>query len=380
MASRAVRIFRLAAAINLRARLKFLLLTTLITIGVLVFLGVSALSRASSSDLTDAIETDFGVAGTYQIEPSRDLQMSAEELVGVIRPVAVDYADRPLQMVRVMPSVTPECPSYDDLGKPRVGVLLDADGRPLPFRSGSLPTGAEDLCLGGMVIPREALREATRAERAALRVEMVLDPAYERLVRLTSAQPVSYTLALTTGRSDDQLAGVLAAMRSAFAEPAAEASVPTGSSVVVTRGDSGAEVRAASQGVSLVYALIGWGVLLVSGLGVLVAELIVLRDRTWYFGLARAVGARKSDVAWLVLADIVLVLLAGFGAALVIAVATAPMVESFATSTLQFQLDPVESGALLRLLLGAVLMLVLAGVYPAWRATKLDPLDVLERR
>lgn len=97
----------------------------------------------------------------------------------------------------------------------------------------------------------------------------------------------------------------------------------------------------------------------------------VLCDRTWHSGLA---------VAWLVLADIVLVLLAGFGAALVIAVATAPMVESFATSTLQFQLDPVESGALLRLLLGAVLMLVLAGVYPAWRATKLDPLDVLERR
>jgi putative ABC transport system permease protein len=150
--------------------------------------------------------------------------------------------------------------------------------------------------------------------------------------------------------------------------------------VVVTRGDSGTSVRSASDGIRLVYGLIGWGVLVVGGIGVLVAEMIVLRDRTWFFGLARAVGARRWSVAWLVLADIIIVLAAGLALALLVLVVTAPWVSSFGHTAFQVNLHVLRLSALPSLIAGLTFVLVLGGAYPAWRATRLDPLDVLERR
>lgn len=374
------RIFRLAAAINLRSRLKFLLLTTLISIGVLVFLSVTELSRASSVDLADAIEGDLGATGTYRIEPSTDLGLPARELLDVLRPVAARFSDLPLRAARRLPPVHPECPPYDQIGHVAAVVLLDQDGRPTPFGPGATPGDVADLCLAGMVVPQGSLREATPHERNSFGASLVLDPTYERAVQLTSTRRSALTVELTTGRAEDQLDAIISATKAALEDSAGRASVPLQTAVVVTRADTGASVRAASDGIALVYTLIGWGVLLISGLGVLVAELIVLRDRTWYFGLARAVGARKGDVAWLVLADIVLVLIAGFALALLIAIVTEPAVESFGRAAFQTDLRPIQAAALLRLALGALLILLLAGAYPAWRATRLDPLDVLERR
>lgn len=374
------RIFRLAAEINMRSRLKFLLLTTLISIGVLVFLSVTELSRASSMELTDAIEGDLGATGTYRIEPSADLTLPAQELLDMLRPVAARFSDQPLRAARRLPPVHPECPPYDQIGHVAVVVLLGQDGRPMPFDPGATPGDVADLCLAGMVVPQASLREATPYETNSFGASLILDPAYERVVQLTSTQRSAVTIMLTTGRADDQLDAITSATKSALEDSAGRASVPQQTAVVVTRADTGASVRAASDGIALVYGLIGWGVLLISGLGVLVAELIVLRDRTWYFGLARAVGARKGDVAWLVLADIVLVLIAGFTFALLIATVTEPAVETFGRAAFQTDLRPIQPAALARLALGSLLILLLAGVYPAWRATRLDPLDVLERR
>ncbi len=374
------RVLRLAVAVNARSKLKFVLLTALVTIGALVFLGVAELSRASSADLSEAIEADLGAAGTYRITPSPDLGLTGEELLVRMRAALEPLTDQPLRVARKLPSVDPECPPYDEMGEVTPVVLLDEVGRVTPLRPGGALGSASDLCLAGLVVPHEALREATPYEKANFGASIVLGPAYERSVQLTATAPASYVVVVTTGGLTDESAEIRAAVTESLAVAAAVASVPEDLAVVVVRGDTGTSVRTASEGIALVYGLIGWGVLLVSGLGLLIAELVVLRDRTWYFGLARAVGARKGDVAWMVLADIVLVLLAGFALAILLATVAAPAVSSLGRTAFQTDLVILRLEALPKLFAGSLLVLLLGGAYPAWRATRLDPLDVLERR
>ncbi|HMS37372.1 MAG TPA: ABC transporter permease [Arachnia sp.] len=377
---RPLRLAALAARISAAARLKFLLLTTLIAVASLVFLGVQELSRASSSNLDDAVARDLGAAGTYRIDPSPELGLEratllrlVSEAIAPLRPVAVQAAE-------VLPAVRPTCPPYDQIGERTLGVLLDPDGSPAPFEPAALGDTGFDLCLAGLVIPRGALREATAAEQRMLSVQLVVDPAYAAAVRLSSTAPARRQVGVITGAEADQADAIRERLRAVFAEPAELAGIDVDVALSVTRTDDGDQVRVASQGIKLVYALIGWGVLLVSGLGLLSAELIVLRDRTWFFGLSRAVGARRADIAALIVIDILTVLLTGLAVALLIAGLTAPFVESFGAAAFHAELRLARPDGVATLGIGATLMLVLGSAYPAWRAMRLDPLDVLERR
>jgi hypothetical protein len=378
-ATSAWRVLRLAVAINVRSKLKFALLTVLICISTLVFLGVAELSRASELSLTEAIESDLGVAGTYRVQPSDELGLSRDDVLGGIASVAADFSARPIQVAVRFPSVRPECPPYGQLGEVTAAVMLDPSGDPASFEGGGLGTSA-DLCLAGLVIPQSAIRESTAYEKASFDTSVVVDPLYEQVLRLANPQRPIYTVVITTGRNEDRSAQIRNAMADAFADAAAKAAIEASDAVVVTRADSGDSVRTASDGIKLVYGLIGWGVLVVGGIGVLVAELIVLRDRTWFFGLARAVGARRWSVAWLVLADILIVLAAGLATAAVTILLTTRWVTSFGQAAFQVDLELLRPSALPTLCAGLAFVLVLGGAYPAWRATQLDPLDVLERR
>lgn len=370
----------LAVAVNLRSKLKFALLTILIAVSTLVFLGVTELSRASTSNLDEAIQSDLGVAGTYRVEPSEELGVSSDELLHIMRGVSARFTDRPIQVAVRFPSVRPECPPFNQLGDVSAAVMLDSRGLAAPFRGGELEGTDGDLCLAGLVIPKSAIRECSKPERARFDCSIVVSPLYEQLMRLASPRVPRYAIVVTTGRSEDQSAELRNAMSEALEVVAARASINVENAVVVARADSGDSVRSASDGIRLVYRLIAWGVLIVGGIGVLVAELIVLRDRTWFFGLARAVGARRWSVAWLVVADIVIVLVAGLSLALLVLFATTPWVSSFGRAAFQIDLQVLRLSALPGMVLGLLFVLVMGGAYPAWRATRLDPLDVLERR
>lgn len=374
------RLLRLALAINLGSRLKFLLLTTLVAIASLVFMGVSELSRASSSDLDEALQADLGAAGSYRVEFSPDLQLDQAGALRHTREALEPLHPTSLQLAVALPAVKPVCPPFEQIGVLSMIVLFDRDNRPVPFDDSEPVDVDADLCLAGLVVPKTALRQASEAEQRLFGAALVLDPTYQRAVQLTSTDPPRLHVVLTTGRSEDMSTAIEQALRDELADTALRAGVPLADAFTKSRLDDGAQVRSASDGIKLVYGLIGWGVLLISGLGLLVAELIVLRDRTWFFGLARAVGARRGDVAMLIMIDIVVVLVAGFGAALGIAFAAGPVVESFGRSAFQTSLQLIRPSVVAPLALGGALMLLLGGVYPAWRATTLDPLEVLERR
>lgn len=373
------RTVRLAAAVNARSKLKFVLLTVLVTISTTVFLAVSELARASTADLTAAIESDLGVAGTYSVQPSPELGLTVDEQLRAVQGAVAPFTERALQVAVHFPSIQPECPPFEQFGAVSAVVLLDEAGGPAPFRNGGVRFTDADLCLAGLVVPNTALREATPFEDRNFGANLVVDPLYEQQLRLSQPEPPQYVFVVTTGLAQDQTLELSSALHEAFADAAAQASIRTENSVVVLREDSGDLVRSASDGIQLVYGLIGWGVLLIGGIGLLVAELIVLRDRTWFFGLARAVGARRWNVAWLILADILIIMASGLGLTLALLLLTSGWVTRFGETAFQVDLAILRPAALPGLALGLTFVLLLGGAYPAWRATRLDPLDVLER-
>lgn len=375
-----MKLVRLAIKINAAVWPKTVLLTTLVAIATLVFLGVQELSRASSEDLDEAMASDLGTLGSYRIELSPDLGLTISQSLALVHEAVDPLGWQDLQLAVELPALHPECPPFRQLGTLSVAVLMDASGRPLPFDgSTGLPVNS-DLCLAGLVIPRDALREPTDQEAKLYGANLFLDPDFESEARLISTDPVHLSIGIVTRRAADDTAALNARLAATFADAAAIAGLSGDEATTVIRADDGLQVRSAANGIKLVYGLIGWGVLTIGGLGLLVAELIVLRDRNWFFGLARAVGARKNAVAGLIAMDIAIVLLAGLGLAVVTALIAAPAIDAFGRASFQTGLQLVRPSGLVPLAAGGLVMLLLGAAYPAWRVTRLDPLEVLERR
>lgn len=375
-----MRLFVLALKVNAAARLKSALLTLLIAVAALTFLGVQELARASSSNLDDAMASDLGTTGSYAISLDPGLGLGRPELIRLVQRATASMGVRRTVVAVELPALHPECPPYRALGVLSVAVRFEADGRPAPFLpTAELPVDS-DLCLAGLQVPHDAIREPTPEEKKLFGSAMILDADYESAVRLSSTEPVRVHVGLITGRVEDATATLRAALRGALSDAAAKAGIPLDAAVVVTRSDDGLQVRSASDGIKLVYSLIGWGVLLIGGLGLLASELIVLRDRNWFFGLARAVGATKRDIAALIVLDIVLAIAGGLALALLVAALAAPAISEFGRAAFRANLTLIRPDALATLLGGALSMLVAGAAYPAWRATRLDPLEVLERR
>lgn len=112
--------------------------------------------------------------------------------------------------------------------------------------------------------------------------------------------------------------------------------------------------------------------LLVGGIGVTNLQLLSVTQRTREVGLRMALGARRSDIAWQFLLEAVLLAVVGGLLGILLGVLAAGSLEElFQWST---EISPVTS---VMSLLVAVLLGACAGVYPARRAARLDPIGAL---
>jgi ABC-type antimicrobial peptide transport system permease subunit len=210
---------------------------------------------------------------------------------------------------------------------------------------------------------------------------LYLEQTYEPLVLATTTDPVHYRFIVVTGVQDDKYDAIQQAVVGGLTQAGQRYGDDATHRVFVTRTDTaGADVRSASEGVKLVYGIIGWGVLILGGLGLLVAELIVVRDRMWFLGLARAIGARARQVAGLIITDVLLVLLTGTALALLLATVVQPVANQFAHDAFGISVQLLHPGIVRQLAAGGLLVLVVAAGYPVWHALRQDPLDVLEPR
>jgi putative ABC transport system permease protein len=121
--------------------------------------------------------------------------------------------------------------------------------------------------------------------------------------------------------------------------------------------------------------------LLVAGAGVSNTILMAVTERTREIGVMRAVGASPADIFRLIWMETVQVCLAGGLAGLLLAGLGAHGIENWLRERLPFSpngaLVHPEFGVVALCLLSAVALGSLAGLAPAWRASRLSPVEAI---
>ena len=123
---------------------------------------------------------------------------------------------------------------------------------------------------------------------------------------------------------------------------------------------------------TLLLALIGSISLLVGGIGVMNIMLVSVVERRREIGIRLAVGARARDIRHLFLVESVTLSLVGGVLGVIIGILTSYVIATFAQWPFEIFLLPPLVGFMVSVAVG-----VFFGFYPAYQASKLDPIQTL---
>lgn len=112
--------------------------------------------------------------------------------------------------------------------------------------------------------------------------------------------------------------------------------------------------------------------LLVGGVGVIAIMMISVTERTREIGVRKALGARRREILWQFLFEASTLTVAGAAAGLALGGGLAFLLRA---------LTPVPASLHVSAILAALIMAAIAGVFfgliPAWRASRMDPVEAL---
>jgi putative ABC transport system permease protein len=121
--------------------------------------------------------------------------------------------------------------------------------------------------------------------------------------------------------------------------------------------------------------------ILVSAVGVMNAMLMAVFERTQELGMMRAIGASRSDIFRIILVEGLLLTMAGGLAGILLSVAGNDLIGLFVRRIMPYapagtmaRFDPAIAGACL---IFAVLVGIFSGVYPAWKASRIQPIEAI---
>ncbi len=115
--------------------------------------------------------------------------------------------------------------------------------------------------------------------------------------------------------------------------------------------------------------------LVVGGIGIMNIMLVSVTERTREIGVRMAVGARRSDIMLQFLFEALVISLLGGGLGLLLGMMFADVMENV-LQHMNFKTE-VNTTVIIASLLMATLVGVFSGLYPAFKASRLDPVDAL---
>ena len=112
--------------------------------------------------------------------------------------------------------------------------------------------------------------------------------------------------------------------------------------------------------------------LLVGGIGIMNIMLVSVTERTREIGLRMAVGARGRDILRQFLVEAVFLCLVGGAIGILVGRGTSLLVRVFKQWPTELSLGAIFAAVIVSVSVGVVF-----GYYPAWKASRLDPIDAL---
>ncbi|MDZ7763367.1 MAG: FtsX-like permease family protein [Melioribacteraceae bacterium] len=112
--------------------------------------------------------------------------------------------------------------------------------------------------------------------------------------------------------------------------------------------------------------------LLAAGVGIMNIMLVSVTERTKEIGIRKAIGARKVNVLFQFIIEAITLCLLGGIAGIIIGVGVGNIAGAALNATTNIPLDWVMVGVILCVLIGVVF-----GTYPAYKASSLDPIEAL---
>lgn len=121
---------------------------------------------------------------------------------------------------------------------------------------------------------------------------------------------------------------------------------------------------------------IGGLAILIGGVGMMNAQLMSVMERTREIGVLRAIGWGSGRVLWMILSESVFVSL--FGGLLGIGIGWL-MIDALSKTTVTFGLSArnIDSQALTQAFSIVFILGIVGGLYPAWRAARMQPIEAL---
>ena len=138
-------------------------------------------------------------------------------------------------------------------------------------------------------------------------------------------------------------------------------------------------LAASAKVLSLSVAIIA---IIVSAVGVMNAMLMAVFERTQEIGMMRAIGASRSDVFRIILKEGMLLSISGGIAGILVSVAGNDLIEIFVRKVMPYvpagNMVRFDAGIAAASLLFASLVGVFSGLYPAWKASKIHPIEAIK--